>query len=86
MRPGVVKSLPQTRQVYFLLSLGLWPCSLSHFLLHAVMRDVGPEGAAADDKPQGQAADDKLEGPASNTEGTGTDDKLDGFNKSCALV
>lgn len=26
----------------------LWPCSLSHFLLHAVVCDVGLEGSASD--------------------------------------
>ena len=68
-------SLPPTQQVYSLLSLGLWPCSLSRFPLHAVVRDIVPdlegpvaddklEGSAADNKPKGPAADDKLEGPA----------------------
>ena len=68
-------------QEYSFLSLGLWPCSLSRFLLHAVVRDVGPEGSAPNDKPEGPAADDKPEGP-------GADDKLDRFDihVSCALV
>ena len=88
MWPGVVIGLPQIRQEYSFLSLGLWPCSLSRFLLHVVVRDVGPEesapddkpeGPAADDKPEGPAADDKLEGPApdDNPGGPGADDKFD---------
>ena len=98
MWPGVVIGLLQTRQEYSFLSLGLWPCSLfSRFLLHAVVRDVGPEGSAPDDKPEGPAADDKPEGPGADNklegpapddkpEGPGADDKLDRFDKSCALV
>ena len=87
MWPGVVIGLPQTRQEYSFLSLGFWPCSLSRFLLHAVVRDVGPEGSAPDDKPEGLAADDKLEGPVPDDkpEGPGADEKLDRFDKSCAL-
>ena len=81
MWPGVVIGLLQILQEYSFLSLGLWPCSLSCFLLHTVVRDVGPEGSAPNDKPEGPAANDKPEGP-------GADDKLDRFDihVSCALV
>ena len=77
MWPGVVIGLLQIRQEYsFLLVFGLVP---SRFLLHAVVRDVGPEGSAPNNEPEGPAADNKPEGP-------GADDKMDRFDISCALV